>query len=67
MQDHAADELHVEMALAERALCGFANRGEGRDEDVVQGLAGGDLVPELLGSGAKFVVRQPRRPPAPAR
>ena len=32
------------MALAERALGGFAHRGEGRDEDVVERLAGGDLV-----------------------
>ena len=33
VQDHAADQLHVEMALAERALGGFAHGGEGGHQD----------------------------------
>ena len=44
VQHHAADELHVEMALAERALGRLAHRREGRDEDVVEGLAVGELA-----------------------
>src|SRR5690348_3308210 len=32
VQDHAADELDVEMAHAEFAAASFANEGEGRDE-----------------------------------
>ncbi len=39
MQDHAADQLHVEVALAEGALGGFAHGGEGRHQDVVERLA----------------------------
>ena len=36
VQHHAADELHVEVALAERALGGFAHGGEGGNEEVVE-------------------------------
>ena len=36
VQHHAADQLHVEMALAERALAGLAHGGEGRHQDVVE-------------------------------
>ncbi len=60
VQDHAADELHVEVALAEGALGGLAHGGEGRDQDVVEGLAGGKLGLELLGAGAQLVVRERR-------
>ena len=42
VQHHAADELHVEMALAERSLGGLAHRREGRHENVVERLAFGD-------------------------
>ncbi len=45
VQDHAADELDVEMALAEGALGGLAAGGEGRYQDIVEGLA---VVRELL-------------------
>jgi shikimate 5-dehydrogenase len=44
VQHHAADQLHVEVALAEGALCGFAHRGEGRHENVVEILAAGQFV-----------------------
>ena len=43
VQHHAADQLHVEMALAEGALGGLAHGGEGRDEKVVELGAGGEL------------------------
>ena len=46
VQDHAADQLHVEMALAERALGGFAHGGEGRHQNVVERLAFGELLLE---------------------
>ena len=39
VQHHAADQLDVEMALAERPLGGLAHDGEGLDQQVVQRLA----------------------------
>ena len=39
VEDDAADQLDVVMALAERALGGLADRGEGFGEDVVERLA----------------------------
>ena len=38
VQHHAADELDVEMALAERALAGLAHRGEDRRQQVLHRL-----------------------------
>ena len=35
MQHDAAHQLHVEMALAERAFGGFAHGGEGVDQDIL--------------------------------
>ena len=58
VQHHAADQLHVEMALAEGALGRLADGGEGRDEQVVDVGAGGDLGAELVGAGAQLVVGQ---------
>ena len=52
VQHHAADQLHVEMALAERAPRRLAHRGEGGREQIVERLAGGELVAELLRAGA---------------
>ena len=56
VQDHAADQLHVEMALAERALGRLAAGREGRNQDVVERLAGGELLAELRGARAQRVV-----------
>ena len=56
MQDHAADELDVEMALAERALGGLAHGGEGRHQDVVELGAFGDLFLEFVGARAQRLV-----------
>src|SRR5467141_3917531 len=43
MQNDAADQLHVEVPLAEGALGGFAHGGEGRNQNVVQRLAVGEI------------------------
>ena len=59
VQHHAADELNVEMALAERALAGLAHGGERGHQNVVErGLAVGELPLEFLGAGAQRVVGQ---------
>ena len=44
VQDHAADQLHVEMALADGALGRFAHGGKGRHQNVVERSAVGDLL-----------------------
>ena len=53
VQHHAADELHVEVALAEHALGRLAHGGEGGHEDVVEGLAGGEFGLQHVGAGAQ--------------
>ena len=58
VQDHAADELDVEMPLAERPLRGLADRREGRHEDVVDGLAGREFGPEGLGARRELGIRE---------
>ena len=52
VEDHAADELHIEVAHADGALAGLADDGEGLGEDVVEGgLFGGvDGVAVFLGA-----------------
>ena len=67
VQHHAADQLHVEMALAERALGRLAHRGEGGNEQIVERLAGGELLAELPACGRAAPRPRARRPPAPAR
>ena len=59
MQDHAAGELDVEMALAEGALGGLAHRGEGRHQDIVERFAGGQFLLEGVGAQAQRVVGEP--------
>ena len=61
VQHHAADELHVEMALAERALGRLADGGEGGNEQIVERLAGGELLAELLACGRAAPRRRARR------
>ena len=56
MQHHAADQLDVEMALAERALGRLAHGGEGRHQQVVERLALGELLPEFFGTGLQRLV-----------
>ena len=59
VQHHAADQLHVEVALAEGALGGFAHGGEGRHQQVVERHAFGELLAELLRARAQLCVREP--------
>ena len=51
VQHHAADQLHVEMALAEGALGGLAHHREGFRQEVVQRLALGQPLLEGRGHG----------------
>ena len=53
MQHHAADQLHVEMAHVEDAAAGFADHGEGFDQQVVERGALGDLLLEFDGLGGQ--------------
>ena len=48
VQDHAADELHVEVPLADRALGRLAHGRERRHQDVVERRAVGELLLEVL-------------------
>ena len=56
VQHHAADQLDVEVPLAEGPLGRLADRGEGRDQEVVQGLALFKLLLELGGPGAQRII-----------
>ena len=50
VQHHAADQLHVEMALPERPLGRLADRGESGNQEVIEGLAVGKLGTEFGGA-----------------
>ena len=52
----AAQELHVEMPHAERALAGLADDGERLREDVVERRPVSDPFPEFVGLGPKGLV-----------
>ena len=56
IQHHAADELHVEMALTDGALGGFAHGGEGLGDQIVERGAGADPGAEVLGARAQRLV-----------
>ncbi len=58
LQHHAADQLHVEMAQAERAARGLAHDRERLGQQVVEGLAGRELLAELDGLGGEIGVGQ---------
>ncbi len=58
VQHHAADQLHVEMALAERALGRLAHGGEGRHQQVVERDAVGQLLAESRGARPQLRVRE---------
>ncbi len=49
VQHHAADQLHVEVPHVEHAASGLAHDGEGFDEQIVERLAVGDALAELVG------------------
>ena len=54
MQNHPANELNIEMPLAEDAARRFPYRCESRHEQLVKALAGGEFLPEHQGSPRKF-------------
>ncbi len=58
VQHHAADQLHVEMALAERAFGRLAHGSEGRNQNVVERLAVCELFAEFGGAGLQRFVRE---------
>ena len=60
MQHHAADHLHVEMALAEGALGRLAHGGEGFGDQIVERGAGAHAGAEVLGAGAQGLVGERR-------
>ncbi|OIQ76011.1 hypothetical protein GALL_423150 [mine drainage metagenome] len=49
MQHHAANQLHIEMAHAQRAPAAFAHHGKGLGQQLVERLAGLKTLLELLG------------------
>ena len=56
VKDHAADQLNVEMTLTERALCGFADSGEGRHQKFIERDAFSDPLLEFFGAGLQRIV-----------
>ncbi len=58
VQDHAADELDVEMPQAKRAPRCFAHRGEGGYQQIVERGAVGQLLAEFDGPGRQSLVAQ---------
>jgi hypothetical protein len=62
VQDHAADELHVEMTHAQRALRGLAHHGERFGQQGFEASAVGEALAEFGGLGAQLLVREPRNP-----
>ena len=58
VQHHAADQLHVEMALAERALGRLAHGGEGRHQQVVECYTASQLLAEGRGARPQLRVRE---------
>ena len=58
VQDHAADQLDVEVALFQRSFCCFPDSGKGGRHQVVESLAGGKLGPKFVGLPAQFVIAQ---------
>ena len=58
MQHDPAHQLHIEMALAERALGGLAHRRERLDEQIVEFGAIGEPRLEFGRAGAQRLVRQ---------
>ena len=61
MQHHAADELHIEVPLAKRALGRLAHRRERFGQQIVEVLAIGQPLAELVGLAAQFIVRERQR------
>jgi len=58
VKDHAADQLHVEMTLAEGATGGLAHGREGGHEKVVERRAVAVLLAEGVGAGPELRVAE---------
>ena len=58
MQDDAAHQLHVEVALTQRALSRLAHRREGIGQQIVELRPIRELLPELSRAFTQFVIRQ---------
>ena len=58
VENHAADQLDVEMALAEGALGGLADGGEGGSEKIVERAAVLQLPAKLGGAGLQVLIAQ---------
>lgn len=58
VENHCADELHVEVAHAEHAHGGFTNHGKSFGEELVGRRALGDAVAEFLRLGLQLFVRE---------
>ncbi len=56
MQHHAAHELHIEVPLAERPLGRLAHRGESLGQQIVEALAVGQPLAELIRLAAQLIV-----------
>ena len=56
VQRHGANELHVKVAHTHGALGSLAHGGEGLGKHVVERLAVGVTLAELIGLGAEFLL-----------
>ena len=56
MEHHAADQLHVEVAHAHRALAGLAHQREALVEQIVEALAAARALAQLVGGLAQLSV-----------
>ncbi|OIQ69527.1 hypothetical protein GALL_488700 [mine drainage metagenome] len=61
VEHHAANQLHVEMPLSERALGRLADGGEGRNQNIVERLALGESFSEFGGTRLQRLVRKCRQ------
>ena len=58
MQNHATDQLHIVMALAEGAFRGFAYGGKGVRKDGVQTGFFSKALPQFVRTSALCLVRE---------
>ena len=56
MQHNAAHELYVKMTLAQGALGGFADRGEGVGQNIVETVTAGQTRTQHVRAGTNAVV-----------
>jgi hypothetical protein len=58
VQGDSADDLNVEVAHIEGAPGGFAHRGEGLGQQLLQGFTGGSALAEFFSAGPKLGIRE---------